>query len=104
MTSYNHTFTQLVAAGEGVIYATGDSINHTFIITVAAVNTSVDYNFQYSLDGTVWIDFESADVQKTGNGSFAYTYSNTPCNMIRPSFRAEAGGTAVTLDVVYKGQ
>lgn len=104
MTSYNHTFAQLAAAGDGEIFAVGDSKDHTFIITVANKDTSVDFNFEYSLDGVNWVDFESSDVQKTANGSYAYHYSGKPCNMVRPSFRAEAGGTAVTLDVVYKGQ
>ena len=104
MTSYNKTFTQLAAAGNGETFAVGDSKDHTFVITVAAVDTSVDFNFQYSLDGTTWIDFISSDVQKTANGSFEYAYVGKPVNMVRPVFAVEVGGTAVTLDVVYKGQ
>lgn len=93
------TFIQLTAQGETASVNVENAHHLTLQIVVAAIDTSVDYNVQGSLDDTNWFDLETADVQKTANGTFFLRYENLKAKFVRFSFRAEAGGTAVTLDV-----
>jgi hypothetical protein len=103
MTSVTKTFAQLTAAGEGAAFNCGDSSNHTFVVKVAAINTSVDYNFQMTLDNVNWADMNATNIQKTANGVYQHTFTGIQAMAVRPSFKAEVGGVAVTLDVSYKG-
>ena len=70
MTTFNKTFASLYDVGAGELFAIGDSNDHTFVVSVSNVDTSVDFNLQLTLDGVIWVDLESSDVQKTGNGDF----------------------------------
>jgi hypothetical protein len=70
---------------------------HSVAVTVANIDTSVDYNIQGTLDGSTWFDLESSDIQQTSNGTYHHTY-DLPLRDIRLNFTAEAGGAAVTLD------
>ena len=98
-----YKFTQLTAAGNTESISVKSENHHTFQVVVASINTSVDYNVQGSLDGTNFFDLEASDIQQTANGTYYLTYPNMPLQEVRCSFKAEAGGTAVTLDFTYEG-
>jgi len=98
-----HKFTQLTAAGDTDALNVSGNTDHTFQFVVAAINTSIDFNAKGSLDGTNYFDLSASDVQKTANGAYYISYSGTPLNFVKGTFAAEAGGTAVTLDIIYQG-
>jgi hypothetical protein len=98
-----HKFSQLTEVGDTAALQVVGNTEHLFQIVVANKNTSVDYNVLGSVDGVNYFDLESSDVQKTANGTYYLSYSGLPLVFVKGSFRAEAGGTAVTLDITYQG-
>jgi hypothetical protein len=103
MTIYTKTFAQLTAVGNSAAFNCGNASTHTFIVKVANINTSVDYNFQATIDGVNWADISASNIQKTADGNYLHSFSGILATQIRASFKAEVGGVAVTLDVSYIG-
>ena len=99
------TFTQLTAAGSTAVVNTEDYHNHTFSITLAAVNTSVDVRIEGSLDNSNWFNMDDTgnDTQYTTNGTYLIHKPNFKTKYVRFTFVSEVGGTAATLDVTYMG-
>lgn len=98
-----HKFAQLTAAGNTDSHKVVGFTDHLFTVTVANKNTSVDYNVQGTIDNTNWFDLETSDVQQTANGTYYLSYNGLALVSVRGSFRAEVGGTDVTLDIAYQG-
>ena len=99
------TFTQLTAAGSTAVVNTEDYHNHTFSITLAAVDTSVDIRIEGSLDNSNWFNMDDTgnDTQYTTNGTYLIHKPNFKTKYVRFTFVSEVGGTAATLDVTYMG-
>jgi len=98
-------FTQLTAAGSTAVFRTNDVLDHTFQVTVAAIDTSVDIRVEGSLDNTNWfnMDDDLTDTQYTANGVYMLHKDNFKCEFIRFTFVSEVGGAAATIDVIYAG-
>jgi len=77
---------------------------HTWQYTIASINTSVDVRVEGSLDNNTWGNVNAADAttQKTANGTYLM-WSEIHVRWIRFVFVSEAGGTAATINVKYKG-
>ena len=99
------TFTRLTAAGSTAAYNVALNINHTFAVTVAAIDTTVDVRVEGSVDGTNWfnLDATGADTQYSANGTYLLEKKNFRCREMRFTFVSEAGGAAATIDVIYSG-
>ena len=99
MTTFEKTFTPRTYVGVTAPFNIGDANDHTFIVTVSTVDTSVDFNLQTSIDGTNWADLNSSDIQKSANGSFLYNYTGIHSMLVRGAYTAQVGGTAATATV-----
>lgn len=94
-------FTQLTAPGSTASVNVENAHNLTFQIVVAAIDTSVDWRLEGSMDDANWFNLndDEVDSQKTANGTYMEHKSNFKCKFVRFTFVGEVGGTAVTLDV-----
>jgi hypothetical protein len=96
------THAQLDAAGNGEVVELGkrQPASAEYEVTVANIDTSVDVRMDYSDDGfSTTIQGETH--QLTANGTYVFKAA-VGYRAMRPVFAAEAGGTAVTIDVVSK--
>lgn len=109
-------YTQLIAAGVTGATKVKGIRNHTFQVTVAAINTNVIVSVDGSADGTSFGELTMDSTAVTGlaittnratitaNGTYIITVKNTPLHSVKFNFISESGGAAATLDVVYYGQ
>ena len=98
MTTYNKVFPKMEYVGYTSAFPIGDANDHTFVAVVANKKTSVDYNFQITLDGTNWADLGS-DIQKTANGVYITRFEGYHGMAVRGAYKAEVGGTKATATV-----
>ncbi len=98
MATYQQKFDKLEYIAYTPAFPVGNSSDHTFVVTVANKKTSVDYNFQLTLDGSNWADMGS-DIQKSANGSYLAHFEGYPAMAVRGAYRAEVGGTKATVTV-----
>lgn len=109
-------YTQLTAAGLTSATKVRGMKNHTFQVTVAAINTNVIVGLSGSTDGisfgeltmdngaVVTSALTNSRATITANGTYLYTVKNTSLHSVKFNFISETGGTAATVDVVYLGQ
>ncbi len=107
------TFTQLTAVGVTAVEVVEGLKNHSFVVTLANVDTDVDFQFDGSVDGTIFVAMEIETAAVTGytlaetlvtatvDGDYEFFFKNRVLKQIRFNFVAENGGTAATLDVAY---
>lgn len=109
------TFTQLTAAGNTSSVKVNSMVNHTFQVTVAAINTNVIVSIEGSnddssfsilpLDGTpvtgLTIGAATNLATITANGTYSLVLKNVATQFIRFDFVSESGGAAATIDVTY---
>ncbi len=105
MIDVTKTWAQLAAAGVTSAIQVRGVKNHTFQVTVAAINTTVDVRAEGSHDGDSYFNLNDSEVdtQYSANGTYDMHKANFTCQYVRFRFVTEAGGTAVTLDVKYIG-
>ena len=109
-------YTQLTAVGLTDATKVRGMKNHSFQVTVAAINTNVVIGLQGSTDGTSFgeLSLDNTAVATsaitlnratiTSNGTYIYTVKNTSLHSVKFNFISESSGTDATLDVVYIGQ
>ena len=109
-------YTQLTAVGLTSSTKVKGMRNHTFQVTVAAINTNVIVSADGSADGTSFGELSMDNTATAGlaitanratitaNGTYIITVKNTPLHSVKFNFISETGGSAATLDVVYYGQ
>ena len=99
------TIPQLDAAGNSAAVNVEGYYHHTFAVTIASIDTSVEYHFEGSIDGgTVFDNIAEGGVTETetANDTLLYKYDGAFTH-VRLVFDAEVGGAAVTLDCLYRG-
>ena len=98
------SITQLTEPGASSWISTGKSINHTIVVTIAAINTNVVLRIEGTIDGTNAFNLSDSDTDTTitANGSYAFMASGILTG-IRVNFVSESGGTDSTVDAKYLG-
>jgi hypothetical protein len=99
MTDYIKTFPKMDHVTYTEAFPIGDANDHTFIVVVSDKKTSVDFNFQITLDGVNWADMNASDIQKTEDGAYLYHFEGYHGMAIRGAYKAEVGGTQATATV-----
>lgn len=91
--------TALAAAGNVVLGNVDGYLNHIVSVTIAAIDTSVTYHIEGSLDGgTVYDNVAEGGVTETETANDTLLYKITgPFTHLRLVFDSEVGGAAVTL-------
>lgn len=98
-TTLKITNTQLTAPGSTPAVDVSLYKKHSYQILVAAINSSVTYIVQVSEDATNWSDHGEEETVYA-NGTYNVGPIDSKYKYMRFTFLSEAGGTAVTLDVV----
>ncbi len=93
---------QLTAPGQTASLPVKRIKNHTFVYTLASVDTNVIVQPEGSVDGTNWFAMATAVTQDT-DGSYGFMIENAPVLHVRFNVVSESGGTAATVDVAYLG-
>jgi len=110
----DNTFTQLTAPGVTTSIGTTGLRNHSFQVTIAAIDTNVVVQIEGSNDGTSFgivqavtagtgISLTNSVATITANATYILTPKNAAIKNLRFRFVSESGGTAATIDVVYHG-
>ena len=104
------TFTQLTATGVTSSEVVQGLKNHSFVVTLDNVNTDVDFQFEGSVDGTIFVAMQIETTAVTGytltetlvtatvDGDYEFFFKNRVLDKIRFNFVAENGGSAATLE------
>lgn len=110
--AWDNTATQLTAPGVTTAVDVLGSKNHTFQVTVAAVNTNITAKIEGTVDGTSYfiLPLESTAVTGltitahvatiTANGTYLLYVKDVAITNIRFRFATESGGTAATVNAI----
>jgi hypothetical protein len=99
-----YTETQLTAPGSTTIRSFNGYRLLSCSYTVASINTSIVIRLEARLTGSsAWVNIDpsQADTTITANGTYGFT-RNFTVEDIRFVFVSESGGTAATIDVVFR--
>lgn len=99
-------FAELTAPGTSASKDASDYENHTFQITIAGIDASVDIQMEGSLDGSNWFNLDDSGnaTQYTANGTYLMHKSNFRMSEVRVNFVSESSSpSSATVNVTYMG-